>query len=421
MAYWQDRQKQLNNQLEKDEKKLKEKLSKRYDVEQKRLENEIAAYYQRYGENNVIEYRKLMQELSDADRQLLMERMDDFAAKYPQYAHLMPVRESIYKLNRLEGLQANMLMHQLEIGAVDQEELQAHLEKVALRSGNAAAEQMGFGKNFYTLSSDLVSKTINQQWADGKNFSGRIWNNRQKLANYLNNDFATAIARGDSYARCIKALGGRFSSVSRNDMYRLIYTEGTFVQNEAAITGFEDDFEQYKISIADSRACKICTALTDQEFDIKDRKPGVNFPPLHAWCRCSFTIEVADWDKWMDDYVARHSKEPSNSIKSVANRADGGIIKKNHPLKINLQLFTEKDIHNQNSNSLKRAIRKYKARISEHKDKINNPEKYVPDWSNYEERKKQGLIRHWNKEISNFEESIQNRIDELKKRGDNDE
>lgn len=327
MAYWQDRQKQLNNQLEKDEKKLKEKLSKRYDVERKRLENEIAAYYQQYGENNVIEYRRLMQELSDADRQLLMERMDDFAAKYPQYAHLMPVRESIYKLNRLEGLQANIRMHQLEIGAVDQEELQAHLEKVALRSGNAAAEQMGFGKNFYTLSSDLVSKTISQQWADGKNFSERIWSNRQKLANYLNSDFAMAVARGDSYARCIKALGDRFGSVSRNDMYRLIYTEGTFVQNEAAITGFEEDFEQYKISIADSRACKICTALTDQVFDIKDRKPGVNFPPLHAWCRCSFTIEVADWDKWMDDYVVKHSKEPNDSVKSVANRADGGIIK----------------------------------------------------------------------------------------------
>lgn len=55
-----------------------------------------------------------------------------------------------------------------------------------------------------------------------------------------------AVARGDSYARCIKALGDRFGSVSRNDMYRLIYTEGTFVQNEAAITGFEDDLSNTK-------------------------------------------------------------------------------------------------------------------------------------------------------------------------------
>lgn len=421
MAYWQDRQKQLNDQLEKDEEKLKDKLSARYDVEQRRLEKEIAAFYQQYGEDNIIEYRTLMHSLSDADRKLLLERMDDFEEKYPQYAYLMPVRENIYKLNRLEGLQASIMMHQLEIGAIDQAELQAHLERVTLRSGNAAAEQLGFGKNFYSVNSDLIAKTINQQWADGKNFSERIWSNRQKLADYLNNDFAMSIARGDSYERCIKSLGERFSKVSRNDIYRLIYTEGTFVQNEATMATFEQDFEQYKISIADSKACAICKALMDQVFYIKDRKAGINFPPLHSWCRCGFTIEVADWDRWMDDYVEKHSRGPSNSVKSIANFANGGIIKKNQPLKINIQLFAEKDIPNQNSTSLKRAIRKYKTRISEHKDKINNPEKYVPDWSNYEERKKQGLIRHWKKEISNFEESIQNRIDELKKRGDNDE
>lgn len=327
MAYWQDRQKQLNDQLEKDEEKLKDKLSARYDVEQRRLEKEIAAFYQQYGEDNIIEYRTLMHSLSDADRKLLLERMDDFEEKYPQYAYLMPVRENIYKLNRLEGLQASIMMHQLEIGAIDQAELQAHLERVTLRSGNAAAEQLGFGKNFYSVNSDLIAKTINQQWADGKNFSERIWSNRQKLADYLNNDFAMSIARGDSYERCIKSLGERFSKVSRNDIYRLIYTEGTFVQNEATMATFEQDFEQYKISIADSKACAICKALLDQVFYIKNRKAGINFPPLHSWCRCGFTIEVSDWDKWMDDYAERHSREPSDSVKSVANRADGGIIK----------------------------------------------------------------------------------------------
>ena len=114
-------------------------------------------------------------------------------------------------------------------------------------------------------------------------------------------------------------------------------------------------------------------------------------------------------------------KNSVKSSKSLEKLDKNDIIKKNKSLKINLQLFAEKDIHNQNSNSLKRAIRKYKARIAEHEDKINNPKKYVQDWMNYEERRKQGLIRHWKKEINNFEESIQNRIDELKKRGDNDE
>ena len=115
MTYWEQRQQQLNRQLETDETKLKSKLSQYYDKEQKRLEKEISAYYQMYGENNVIRYRKLLENLSDTDKSLLMERMNDFAVKYPQYAYLMPVRESIYKLNRLEGLQTNIRMQQLEI------------------------------------------------------------------------------------------------------------------------------------------------------------------------------------------------------------------------------------------------------------------------------------------------------------------
>lgn len=110
MSYWANRQKQLNQAAEKEESKLKKRLSKYYDSEFRKLEKQIAAYYQEYGENNVIEYRKLMEALSDEDKRLLIEQMDEFAKKYPQYAHLMPVRESIYKLNRLEGLQYSVIM-----------------------------------------------------------------------------------------------------------------------------------------------------------------------------------------------------------------------------------------------------------------------------------------------------------------------
>ena len=66
-------------------------------------------------------------------------------------------------------------------------------------------------------------------------------------------------------------------------------------------------------------------------------------------------------------------------------------------------------------------MRKYEKRISEHQDKVNNPEKHIPDWDNYSDAKKAGLIKHWNKEIRNFQKSIDNRISELKERGDYDE
>ena len=324
MNYWQKRQQQLNKQMEKDEAKLKKRLSSYFDTEYRKLDKQIAAYYKQYGTDNVIQYRRLMESLSDDDKRLLMEQMDEFAKKYPEYAHLMPVRESIYKLNRLEGLQYSVRMQQLEIGAVENEQITAHLNRNAERGVNAAAEAMGFGKNFYANNPDISKLFINIPWSNGENFSQKIWNNTTKLANYLNSDIAQGIARGDSYERLTRRLRERFSSVSRNDAYRLIYTEGTYVMAEATMQPFTEDFEKYRLStVGDGKVCSICRGVAREVFNISDRQPGVNFPPLHPWCRCTFTIEVDDWDKWMDDYEKRHGNGQAGK---VANRLDSDII-----------------------------------------------------------------------------------------------
>ncbi len=320
MTYWEKRKQQLNRQLEKDEAKLKKRLSSFYDAEFRKLERQIAAYYAQYGENNVIQYRTLMERLSAEDQRLLMEQMDAFAKKYPEYAHLMPVRESIYKLNRLEGLQYSSLMQQYEIGAANIEQLTEHLTRQALRAANATAEALGFGKNFYATNADIIQKFVDAPWADGKNFSARIWGNTEKLANYLNTDIAQAFARGDSYDRIVSNLKKRFDKVARNDAYRLVYTEGTYVMAEATMTPFESEFEQYRVStVGDGKVCDICREVAKETFQIKDRTPGVNFPPLHAWCRCSFTIEVNDWDAWMKDYERRHGNGQAEKVKDRLN------------------------------------------------------------------------------------------------------
>lgn len=88
---------------------------------------------------------------------------------------------------------------------------------------------------------------------------------------------------------------------------------------------------------------------------------------------------------------------------------------------MNLQFFSESDIKNQESASLIRAIRKYKKRIEEHKAYIKDPVSYIPEWGSYDVRYQEGLKRHWEKEIRNFQQSIEDRIAELKERGDYNE
>ena len=59
MNYWERRQQELNKAMEKDEKKLKKRLSSYFDTEYRKLEKQIAAYYKQYGTDNVIQYRRL--------------------------------------------------------------------------------------------------------------------------------------------------------------------------------------------------------------------------------------------------------------------------------------------------------------------------------------------------------------------------
>ncbi len=319
MNYWKQQTKQLNKALEKDEERLKRRLVNYYKKEAKRLDKEIASFYQRYGENNMIEYRKLLQQMSSDDIQLLYEDMNEFARKYPQYSHLMPTRANIYKLTRLEGLQQSVYMAQLRLGAITDIELTAHLEKQAKRYGRAA--DTANGKVFNMVNEQTVKGFVNNNWSNGKNFSQRIWDNAQKLADTLNTELAQGFARGEAYEKLTKQITDKFETVSRNNAYRLIYTEGTYVMNESSIQGFSEDFEQYEYSVVeDGHACPICTDLNGKVFNIKDRVPGVNFPPMHPWCRCTFKIHVDDWSEWLK---AQSNKTRAQKVIERLSSGDG--------------------------------------------------------------------------------------------------
>ena len=86
-------------------------------------------------------------------------------------------------------------------------------------------------------------------------------------------------------------------------------------------------------------------------------------------------------------------------------------------MKFDLQLFAEKNLENQTPAQLRKGIRSFQKRIEEHLIKINNPSAIYSDW--YDEPEMQeGRIGHWLHEIKNFNESIQNRVKELEKRGE---
>ena len=296
-TYWSKRLQELDVSLSKDEKQLFSELSKYYEQEYAALDKEIAAYYAKYGEENVIAFRTLLLELPDADKQLLLQNMDEFAKQYPEFADLLPVRESIYKLNRLEGLQTSIVLQQLKIGAIEQSKFREHFEKQALKYANYAAEQLGFGTNFYRIDSEMLQVVIGNPWCNGKDFSERIWANREALAQTLQNEIANGLIRGEDYKTMARILQQKFENTSQKQAERLVFTEDTYLSNEAKIRPFERNaaYTHYEyLCVEDHRTCETCRALSGQTFKISERNAGLNFPPMHPWCRCTVMPVVED-------------------------------------------------------------------------------------------------------------------------------
>lgn len=312
-AYWHDRKVQYDETLGKDEKRLYSKLAAYYEREAARLDKEIAAYYAKYSINGVLSYRNLLETLPDEDKLLLIEQLDEFVKKYPAYADLVPVRESIYKLNRLEGLRQSIAMQQLHMGAYEQQQALAFFQHQALRYANGAASFLGLGSSFCRLDSDVIRAAVGNKWCDGKDFSERIWDNRKKLGNTLHTQFVNGVIRGDDYHQLARQIRTKFVKVSQKNAERLTFTEDTYLSNEAAMQVFEREaaVTEYEfVCTGDAETCDICRGLSGERFKISQRMPGTNFPPMHPWCRCFFDPVIPE----------------KIGGKSLTSEGDGGII-----------------------------------------------------------------------------------------------
>lgn len=291
---------ELQRDLEKGEEALKKKLSRLYDAESKKLEKEIAYYYQKYGKDNVLEYRQMMKQLTKEEATMLYEDMNNFFRLHPEYSALMPVREFIYKLNRLEGLQLSIMRQQLGLSSEEAALIGDHLLYYTISTYEGVQGLIPFNQF-----DGRAAKQVGQKIINDTDFEKRLLANREKLANYLNNDIAKGIARGDSYDKLSKQICDRFDGVSRRSAYRLLYTEGTRMFNRANSEAFaEAGINQYRYCTAgDNRVCSDCKSLEGNVYDIAEARDGTNYPPMHPWCRCH-TEPAVDWDKWLSDRIA---------------------------------------------------------------------------------------------------------------------
>lgn len=280
-------------------------IEKQYRQAQKQIEGQIASWYQRFADNNDIT-------LADARRMLTSRELAEFKwdiNQYIQYGEENAINgtwmkqlenASIrYHISRLEALklqtqQSLEVMFRNQLDSIDSAMRNIYTSGY-YHTAFEIQKGMGVGWNFATLDDKAISKVINKPWAaDGKNFSERVWGNRQKLVNELNTELTRNIILGKDPQKAIDAIARKMNA-SKNNAGRLVMTEEAFFSSAAQKDCFAElDIEQFEIvATLDSHTSEICQDMDGKHFSMSQWEVGVTAPPFHVWCR-STTVPFFD-------------------------------------------------------------------------------------------------------------------------------
>lgn len=280
-------------------------IEKQYRQAQKQLEGQIAAWYQRFASNNGVT-------LAEAKRMLNAKELAELkwdVNQYIQYGQENAINGTWVKqlenasarfhISRLEALklqtqQSIEVMFGNQLDSIDSTMRNVY-KSGYYHTAYEIQKGVGVGWNFSALDDKQISKVINKPWAvDGKNFSERIWGNRQKLVNELNNTLTQNIILGKDPQKAIDEIARKMNT-SKTNAGRLVMTEEAFFSSAAQKDCFDElDVEQFEIvATLDSHTSDICRGMDGKHFPMSEWKVGVTAPPFHVHCR-STTVPYFD-------------------------------------------------------------------------------------------------------------------------------
>ncbi|MDL2301320.1 minor capsid protein [Lachnospiraceae bacterium OttesenSCG-928-D06] len=307
--YWKKRFEQIEQSQNRQGVQCYADIEKQYRQAQKQIEGQIASWYQRFATNNNIT-------LAEAHKMLTAGELAEFkwdVNQYIQYGEENAINGTWVK--QLENASARFHVSRLEaLKLQTQQSIEAmfgnQLDSIDsamkgiytsgyYKTAFEIQKGVGVGWDFATLDDKQVQKVINKPWAaDGKNFSERVWSNRQKLVNELNTTLTQNIVLGKDPQKAIDEIARKMKT-SKNVAGRLVMTEEAAFSSAAQRDCFDElDVEQFEIvATLDSHTSNICQEMDGKHFPMSKWEVGITAPPFHVWCRtttCPFFDDEFD-------------------------------------------------------------------------------------------------------------------------------
>lgn len=350
-AYWKRRFEALEDEQYRNSKKYYQDLQKQFTEASNSLQMDIEKWYLRLSENNDISYAGARKFLKESELKEFKWSLEEYIKRGEEndidlrWAKELENASAKYHISYLEAMKMQAQQHvellstQYENGIT--EFLEESFSDNFYRSAFEIAKGTGIGHNLTVLDKKEIDAFINYPWAqDGKNFSSRIWANKQKLINNLHTELSQHIIRGSSPRTAIDNLAN-IMNVSKSQAGTLIMTESAAISSRATKECFKElHVEEYEIlATLDSHTSEICQEMDGKVFNMSEYKEGLTAPPFHPRCRTTtvpfFDDEFTDGEERVSrdaetgkrDYVPANMTYAEWQRKFVDKDVKSGIIK----------------------------------------------------------------------------------------------
>lgn len=361
--YWSQRKANLiYEQMDKAEKQA-DKFDKVYEEAKAYLDKEINKIFDKFQRDYGLsesDARRTLKTMKTEKNLAELRRILEARPKDPSIQRLLADLDSpayAYRMKRLERLSDDLDLMRSSIYLSEKQgsdDFYGDLMKDSYYKATFDLQQQtGLAYHFSGLPETEIKRLQGLKWT-GEAYSDRIWSNTGALASSVKDELLVSLMTGRSVRDTSQAIAERFE-VGKGNARRLVRTESAFFHNQMELLSYEDaEITKYKfVAVLDKRTSHICQQHDSKVYNTAEAVPGVNYPPLHPWCRSTTIAHDDDIDysklerrarnpetgkveyvpadmsykEWYDKYVAKdRGKSYNQGMDKLAPQVSSGSI-----------------------------------------------------------------------------------------------
>ncbi len=310
-TYWERRSAERLLDNLKDADKMVNSLKSDYQEAILNINESIEKLYGKFATDNVVSYNQAVSLIQGKEYKKWRMSMEKYLEEIAKGDEALSLELNVLcmkkRITRLEAIRAEIYANCGKLARIEEDKVTETLTNALERNYYTSMYDYYLDKDKkvlelmhghqVALSKANIDRVLRMPWS-GDNYSKNIWKSKYQIASRLQKAVTRSILEGKSIENLTRDVSTELGNDLKHSVRRLIHTETAYVKSQGDLLTYDKlGVNEYEfLATLDSRTSSICRSLDGEHFKLGDATPGVNYPPMHPYCRSTTIVYRAEKD-----------------------------------------------------------------------------------------------------------------------------